>query len=263
LVVAETHCRTALNPSRIPGAQWCLNPYRGCGHACVYCYAGCLAVGRGETRTWGSFVEVRTNFVERLVPQLRRSPRGTVLLSTLTDPYQAAEGHWGLTARCLTVLAPAGLAVSVLTKSDLVLRDVALLRALPRAAVGFSLTTVDDGLASLLEPGAPSPSRRLAALRELARAGVPTWVFVAPVIPGVNDAAESLARIVQAARVAGTRDVAFDPFNFYPSAVSRVRALIDRPAERAVFDRACRNPAAWRRELRRSVWTRVRSCLER
>jgi len=231
----------------------------------VYCYAGCLARGRGETRQWGSFVEVRTNFVERLVVQLRRSPQGTVLLSTLTDPYQVTEEHWGLAARCLTVCAPTALGVSILTKSDLVLRDVGLLRPLAKVVVGFSFTTVDDGLAAVLEPGAPPPSRRLTALRELTRAGIGTWVFVAPVIPGLNDNPGDLARIVRAVHDAGVRDVDFDPFNFYPSAVSQVREVMTRyrTGNRAVFDRACQNPAVYRKEVRRGVRGRVLRTLVR
>lgn len=261
--VAETTCRTALNPSKIPGADWCLNPYRGCSHACVYCYAACLARKRGETQNWGSFVEARTNFVERLITQVRRPKQGTVLLSTVTDPYQVAEERYGLTARCLTVLALTDLGVSILTKSDLVLRDVAPLRALPRALVGFSITTVDDDLAALLEPGAPPPSNRLAALGELARAGIATWVFVAPVIPGLTDAPEDLAKVFRAARAAGAREVELDPFNFYPSAVSQVRELIDRwrPGHKAAFANACRDPGAFRRSVRQSLPARIRRSL--
>lgn len=253
--MSEITCRTALNPSKIPGADWCLNPYRGCSHACVYCYAGCLAQKRGEGENWGSFVQVKMNFDERLVAQVRRPKRGTVLLSTVTDAYQVAEERYGLTARCLTVLGFSDLRVSILTKSDLVLRDLALLRSLPETVVGFSITTVDDGLAALLEPGAPSPSRRLAALRDLAHAGIRTWVFVAPVIPGLNDAPEDLIAIYRAARAAGASEVEFDPFNFYPLAVRQVRELIDRcrPGHRTAFEKACREPGAFRRSMRQSL----------
>ncbi|HUW65228.1 MAG TPA: radical SAM protein [Spirochaetia bacterium] len=261
--LSETTCRTALNPSKIPGADWCLNPYRGCSHACVYCYAGCLAQKRGSGEKWGSFVEARTNFVERLAAQVRRPKRGTVLLSSVTDAYQVAEERYGLTARCLTVLGFSDLRVSILTKSDLVLRDLALLRSLPEAVVGFSITTVDDDLAVLLEPGAPPPSRRLAALRSLARAGIRTWVFVAPVIPGLNDAPEDLVKVSRAARAAGALEVEFDPFNFYPLAVSQVRELINRhlPGQSGAFEKACRDPAAFRRGVRQDLPAEIRNSL--
>ncbi len=259
-MISETTCRTALNPSQIPGADWCLNPYRGCSHACVDCYAGSLARKRGETREWGSFVEARTNIQDRLIVQVKRPKQGTVLLSTLTDAYQAAEARYGLTARCLSVLAFTELGVSVLTKSDLVRRDLPLLKALKGAVVGFSLTTADDSLAELLEPGAPPPSRRLSALRDLAQAGIRTWVFVAPVIPGLTDAPEELAKIFRAARAAGARAVELDPFNFYPAAVSRVRELIHRPDQRAAFESACRDPKAFRRSVRQTLSAEIRRC---
>jgi DNA repair photolyase len=143
----------------------------------------------------------------------------------------------------------------------LVLRDLAALKALPEAVVGFSLTTADDGLAAVLEPGAPSPSRRLAALRALARAGIRTWVFVAPVIPGLKDTPEELAKVFRAARTAGAREVELDPFNFYPSAVSQVRRLLDRPDQKTAFENACRDPGAFRRSVRQRLPGQVRRCL--
>ncbi|WP_406676615.1 SPL family radical SAM protein [Moorella sp. ACPs] len=250
----ETACRSALNRSRIPGLDYCLNPYTGCSHGCIYCYASCMARFRGRRERWGAFVQVKTNFVEVLAAQLRRPKKGKVMLASVTDAYQAVERKYGLTRRCLELLTRSGLEVSILTKSDLVIRDAGFLKAMPAAEVGFTITTLNDRLARLLEPGAPSPSRRLAALEKLSAAGIKTWVFVAPVIPGLTDAPEDLAAITQAAARAGAQEVDFDPLNFYPAAVASIRELISRywPRAKSVFEHACRDPAAYRQRLYRN-----------
>ncbi|GAF26935.1 DNA repair photolyase [Moorella thermoacetica Y72] len=258
--IYETACRSALNRSRIPGIDYCLNPYTGCSHRCIYCYASCMARFNGHQEKWGSFVQVKTNFIEVLAAQLRRPKKGKVMLASVTDAYQAIERKYGLTQRCLELLTASGLEVSILTKSDLVLRDAELLKAMP-AEVGFTITTLDDKLARLLEPGAPLPSRRLAALEKLARAGIRTWIFVAPVIPGLTDAPEDLAAITKAATRAGAQEVDFDPLNFYPAAVSGIRELISRywPRAKSAFDHACRHPAAYR-QLLKEIIKHSKSC---
>ncbi|MEW8959668.1 MAG: radical SAM protein [Moorella sp. (in: firmicutes)] len=249
----ETTCSSALNRSRIPGIDYCLNPYTGCSHGCVYCYAACMARFRGRDERWGSFVEVKTNFLEVLAGQLRRPKGGRVMLSSVTDAYQVIERKYRLTRRCLELLSRSNLAVSILTKSDIIVDDLDLLRAMPAVSVGFTITTLDDGLARQLEPGAPPPSRRLAALKKLASSGIKTWVFVAPVIPGLNDAPEELAALARKALGAGAREVEFDPMNFYPAAVAGVKKTIARyrPQGLAAFAGACSDPVAYRQKLYR------------
>lgn len=248
----ETVCRSALNRSRIPGIDYCLNPYTGCSHGCIYCYASCMARFNSRGEKWGSIVQVKTNFEAVLASQLKRPKKGTVMLASVTDAYQAIEKKYGLTQSCLQLLRESGLAVSILTKSDLVLRDTGLLKAMPAAAVGFTITTLDEKLARMLEPGAPSPARRLAALESLARAGIKTWVFVAPVIPGLTDAPENLAAITKTAGNAGALEVDFDPLNFYPTAVAALKGFIARyrPRVLSTFEGACREPRAYRQRLR-------------
>lgn len=253
VTVSLKNCRTALNRSGIPGMDYCLNPYTGCAHACLYCYAACMKRLAGPDRRWGTFVEVKANFAARLAAELRRRRRGRVMLASVTDAYQPAEERFALTRTCLEILAESPLEVAVLTKSDLVVRDVDLLSRLPRASVGFSLTVADDALARLLEPGAPPTSARLAALASLSRAGVQTWAFIAPVIPGLGDTAENLARLVRAAYAAGAQQVSFDPLNFYPTAVANLERLLARhfPRRLDAFRAARRDPAAYRWRLHR------------
>ncbi|MCR4400655.1 MAG: radical SAM protein, partial [Syntrophomonadaceae bacterium] len=103
--VFEKECRSALVKSGIPGTEYCLNPYGGCAHACVYCYAAFMRRFLGTDLPWGSFVQVKVNFAQRLAAQLKRPKQGTVLLSTVTDPYQPVERHYCLTRASLEALA--------------------------------------------------------------------------------------------------------------------------------------------------------------
>jgi DNA repair photolyase len=143
---------------------------------------------------------VKANADEVLAKQLVKSPKGLVSLSTVTDPYQGPERKYKLTRAILSRLADAGFPVSILTKSDLVLRDADVLRrfSADSCEVGFSMISPDDAVCAAFEPGAPPVSSRLEALRGLHRAGVRTWVFLAPVLPvitekGLPDLAESIS----------------------------------------------------------------------
>jgi DNA repair photolyase len=201
---------------------------------------------------WGSFVQVKVNFVDRLKAALRKSKHGCVTLSSVTDPYQPLERKYRLTRSCLELLADTDLAINILTKSDLVLRDLDILKKLPQVKVGLTITTLDPYTAKILEPGAPLPENRLHALDRLTAAGVKTWVFISPVVPGLADTDENLASILKKAAAAGVQEVHYDPLNFYPAAVSNLRAVIQRhwPKLRLLFEAACRDPYYYKEQLR-------------
>ncbi len=249
--ISEKECRTALNRSGIPGMDYCLNPYTGCTHACAYCYASFMKRFCNIEDRWGSFVQVKVNFAGRLAAQLRRARPGKVMLSSVTDPYQPVERKYQLTRSCLELLADREMPVSILTKSDLVLRDLPILKRLPRVEVGFTITTADAASARLLEPGAPEPERRFQALAVLSEAGIDTWVFIAPVVPGIGDTEANLEAILKRAAQAGAREVDYDPLNFYPTAVSNLIALFRRhwPDLLPGFRAACADPGAYRDRL--------------
>jgi DNA repair photolyase len=250
--ILQKECRTALSRCAIPGMDYCLNPYTGCTHACAYCYASFMKRFCGIEDKWGSFVQVKVNFADRLASQLRRARPGRVTLSSVTDPYQPVEQRYQLTRSCLNLLADSEMSVSILTKSDLVLRDLPLLKQLPGVDVGFTITTADPEVAHLLEPGAPEPERRFAALAALAEAGIDTWIFIAPVIPGIGDTEANLASILKRAAQSGVREVDYDPLNFYPTAVSNLNALFRRrwPGLLSGFQAACADPGAYHDRLR-------------
>jgi DNA repair photolyase len=187
-----------------------INPYRGCSHACTYCFARptheYLGLGIGEE--FERKIVVKINAVERLRAELRAARWGGdhIAMGTNTDPYQHAEGKYHLTRGIVGVLAEARNPFSILTKSTLILRDTALLvaaAARAEVAVSFSVGTLDRSVWKLTEPGTPPPDRRLAALRQLTEAGIPCGVLVAPVLPGLSDSDDQLREVVEACADAG------------------------------------------------------------
>lgn len=210
--VTEVRCKSALN--RVEGMpfRWSLNPYRGCSHACSYCYArtthAFLGLDAGDDFSTQLFAKVNIAGVLREEMQRRSWGHETVALGTATDPYQAIEGRYRLTRSCLEVLAASGTPATVTTKGTLVVRDVDVLQTLAGQAgarVNFSLITLDEQVWRTLEPGTPPPRQRLAALERLARAGVPCGLALAPILPGLTDAPAALAAVVQAAAQRGAQ----------------------------------------------------------
>jgi DNA repair photolyase len=188
--------KSILQKSALPEADYVINPYTGCVHGCVYCYARFMKRFTGHPEDWGTFLDAKINAPQVLRKQLesRRTPlQGTVFLSSVTDPYQPPEKHFELTRAVLEILLEYQPAVSILTKSDLVLRDLDLLKRFKRLTVGISLMSGDDDLAYRLEPRAVSPSRRLQALRILHENGIRTYAFFSPYLPGLSD----LPRLVE------------------------------------------------------------------
>lgn len=202
--------RTVLVRNESPdiGFELSVNPYRGCEHGCIYCYARPYH----EYLGYSCGLDFETKIVVKEdAPELLRaallSPRWTpqvIVLSGVTDPYQPAERRLRVTRRCLEVLAEVRNPVAVITKSHLVTRDVDLFASLAEhgaASVTLSITTLDTDLQRAMEPRACTPARRLLAIRTLAAAGVRVGVNVAPVIPGLTD--HELPRILEAAAEAG------------------------------------------------------------
>jgi DNA repair photolyase len=188
-----------------------LNPYRGCEHGCIYCYARpyheYLGLSSGLDFESKIFVkEDAPQLFRRELNNRRWQPR-TLALSGVTDCYQPIERRIELTRRCIEVAAEFRQPVAVVTKNHLVARDADVLRRLARydaASVRVSVTTLDPMLARIMEPRASMPTARLDAIRQLSRAGVPVGVMVAPIIPGLND--HEVPNVLAAAREAGALD---------------------------------------------------------
>ncbi len=257
---------THMDNARMPGMKWSLNPYRGCRHGCVYCYARYTHtfLELDPSADFAQTVFVKRNLASALRRDLRQSTwrRERISIGTATDPYQPVEGRCQLTRGALLVLreqlTPAGL----VTKNTLALRDADIMASLAQAA-GFhlimSITTLDEALARDLEPDVPSPQQRLRAVRELAQAGVPVSVAAAPVLPGITDGEAQLAALFEAAYDHGA-DVAFyQPFRMY--AATRVslfqylhahRPDLLEPYRRA-YDTAQDPPSPYRQQLRERI----------
>jgi DNA repair photolyase len=192
------------NDSPDVGFEFSINPYRGCEHGCIYCYAR----PTHEYLSLSSGIDFETKiFVKHDAPQLLRrellSPKwkpATISISGVTDCYQPAERHFRITRQCLEVLAEFRNPCGIITKNHLVTRDVDVLSDLARdhcAVAILSVTTLDKDLCEKMEPRAAAPSRRLAAIETLSKAGIPTGVMVAPLIPGLTD--HEMPKILQAA----------------------------------------------------------------
>lgn len=254
VIPREIECKSALNKTGIPGYQYCMNPYGGCTHACRYCYASFMCRFTGHTEPWGEFLDVKINFPQVLTKQLsgRSKPRGKVLIGTVTDAYQPAEARYQITRASLEILADYGLLEPhILTKSALVQRDIAILQRIPGAEVGFTITTMDSKVARIVEPGASAPSLRLAAARKLKAAGIPVWVFIAPLLPGLSDTEESLTQLFTALRKAGIDSISLDFLNPYPAVVSRLKKMYREhfPASLPDLEDYLRHPSTYQHDI--------------
>jgi len=202
------------NDSPDIGFDRSINPYRGCEHGCVYCFARPTHayLGLSPGLDFESKLFVKPDAPELLEKELAAptyQPK-VIAIGTNTDPYQPIERKYGVMRRILEVLERAGHPVGIVTKSALVTRDIDILARMAErklAKVALSVTTLDPELARTMEPRAATPMRRLDALRRLSEAGVPTTVMVAPVIPALNDS--EIERILEAAQVAGVREAGY------------------------------------------------------
>ncbi len=220
--VSEVFCRSALSFSRLPGLDYALNPYRGCQHACVYCYAPSVL---RESRSWGGFVDVKVNMPTVLSRELKKKKKGVVGVSTVTDPYQPLEKRYEVTRLCLEQLLRRDFPVSIQTKSSLVLRDLDLLCRFSSVDVGFTITAFDDEACMLYEPFASSVGERLSALGEIAEAGVRTWVFVGPIMPYITDMGDGLEGLIKGVSRVGVDVVFVDRLNMKPGLDVKLRAF--------------------------------------
>ena len=251
----EVNARSALNRvperSRMP-FRWTINPYRGCTHACKYCFAR-------PTHTYLDFdagrdfereIVVKVNLPELVRAELQRPSwkREHIALGTNTDPYQWVEGRYRLTEGVWEAMRDFANPCSVLTKSPLLLRDLALFRALVERTefvANLSVPTLDEPAWRASEPHTPHPRKRLEAAAELVRAGIPVGILIAPLMPGINDSPEQVERILELAGEAGVtsiggialhlrgevREVFFDWLRQYrPDLVPRYEELYARGA---------------------------------
>lgn len=194
--------------------KYTVNPYTGCAHGCLYCYASSYIRKFFEPRP-------KPDLLKRAAEDMRWVPPGSIInISSSSDPYQPLELEYGYTRKLLE-LAAGRYVIEIVTKSDLVARDVELLARGP-SVVSLTITTVDEALAARLEPRAPPPSRRLKAAEKLSESGIPVVLRLDPLVPGLNDALEAVKEVLEAAAAAGARHVVSSTFKARPDSLRRL-----------------------------------------
>ena len=191
MIVTEICPKSILSKSKV--SDYVVNPYIGCQHGCIYCYARFMKRFTGHKEPWGKFVDVKINCQDLLQRQIDKMPPGRVWVSGVCDPYQPLERTYELTKKCLEILVRYGWPITIQTKSPLVLRDIGLFRRSNNIEVGLSITSADDGVRQLFEPAASSINERIEALDGLHLAGIRTYAMIAPMLPGAEELAARLS----------------------------------------------------------------------
>jgi DNA repair photolyase len=219
----ETPCRSLLNRADI--SDYSFNCYTGCLHGCGYCYARFIQRFHPHDEPWGQFVDVKINAADVLARQIRRLPPGSVFACSACDGWQSIEQHYRLTRRCCELLLAAGFSLNVLTKSELVLRDLDIFTG-REVTLGVSIAVPDEDLARLWEPAASPVSTRIRILKEARRAGLRTTLMFAPLLPRISDTSDSLFRLFEIARDAGVDRIITDSLNLRPRVWPSVQQLV-------------------------------------
>lgn len=191
-VIKEIEVKSVLSKSNLPVCEYSVNPYVGCTHACQYCYASFMKRFTNHPEPWGDFLDVKY-WPEIKNPQKYAGKE--LFIGSVTDPYNPQEEVYGRTRALLTQLQGSGAKISIATKSDLILRDLELIKSFPNARVSWSINTLDETFREDMDKAA-SIQRRLAAMKAFHNAGVRTTCFISPIFPGITD----VKAIIQSAK---------------------------------------------------------------
>lgn len=183
MIIREIDVKEVVTKSNLPVCDYSLNPYVGCEHACKYCYACFMKRFTGHEEQWGEFVDVK---FWKPIARPEKYAGKEIFIGSVTDPYQPCEEKFGRTRAVLEQLKGSGVRLSIATKSDLVLRDLDLIRTFPDARVSWSVNTLDERFRADMDKAAPV-EKRLAALKAFHDAGVRTTCFISPIFPEITD----------------------------------------------------------------------------
>jgi len=186
--IYEIKAISIIHKTKIPDADWGINYYVGCAHGCIYCYLKFLCRWRRQKEKWGKFVDVKINAPE-LIAKESKDKEGTAVLCTTGDPYQPIDKKYQLTRKVIQNLNPK-LKLLILTKSDLITRDIDLFRRFKNVELGLTITTLNENIKKIFEPFSPSSHARLEALKKLKEQRFYTYVFVGPIFPYLTDIEE-------------------------------------------------------------------------
>lgn len=209
--IREIKVKSIIVKTNLPEGDFVVNPYVGCSHACLYCYARFMKRFTNHPEPWGDFVDVKINAPELIPENTDKYRNKSITFGSVTDPYLPLEAEYGLTRRILEKLILLQPYLEIITKSDLVLRDIDLLKRFKNCLVIVSASFLDSKVKNKLEPGSIPTERRIEALKELHRAGIKTALFISPIFPKISDWKELINL---------TRDFVdeywFENLNFYP-----------------------------------------------
>ncbi len=185
--IKEIKAKSIIIKSGLPEGDFVINPYTGCMHGCKYCYARLMKRFTGHTEPWGSFVDVKINAPDLIPEDTNKYKNKSIAISSVTDPYQPIERKYKLTRKILEKLIPLQPHLDLLTKSDLVIRDIDLFKQFKDCIIALSFSVLDEKIRKELEPLASSVDKRINALKELHKTGIHTALFISPILPEITD----------------------------------------------------------------------------
>jgi len=239
--VKEVEVKNIITKSNIPGIDFVINPYIGCQHACIYCYAEFMKRFTNHSGDeWGKFIDIKRFDLGTIKPE--KYDNKTLLFSSVTDPYCPIEVKYKNTRTILEKLVGAKAKIDILTKSRLVERDIDLFKQFENIRVGVSLNTLDIDFAKRIEPFASRPKLRLKALENISKEGILTYVFISPIFPKITDWKE----IIQASKHFND-DFMFENLNFRAHNIRRIMNLIEEQFPDLIdyYEEIRINPTLW------------------
>lgn len=259
-MIREIRAKGILTKSGISKIPYSLNPYIGCSHQCIYCYADFIGKWR-NVLPWGEIIEVKVNLLEKLKEEVERKKtrglaprRGEVYLGTVCDPYQPVEEKYQLTRNAIKLLSDANFSITILTKSPLCLRDIDLLKGNGKIRVEMTLTTLDEEIRKVFEPNAPSVQERVEALKELNKLGIRTTLFFGPVLPYFSDKEEVIEEVFSLGEKVGVEEILVDRLNYLNQKLPKIKAVLKRYPERIrYYERINRNDNFYTNWLRKKI----------
>jgi len=223
MILKEIKVKSIIVKSNLPEGDFVINPYVGCQHGCIYCYARFMKRFTGHTEPWGGFVDVKINAPDLIPKKTNEFRNKLIMIGSVCDPYQPVERKYRLTRRILERLIPLQPHLDLMTKSDLVIRDIDLFKQFENCIVGVSLSILDEKLKKELEPFSSSAKARIDALKKLYRAGVQTALFISPILPYLTD----WKKIIEKTRNF-VDEFWFENLNLYPSVKDKIYEFLKK-----------------------------------
>jgi DNA repair photolyase len=213
--------KSIITKSNIPSIDYVINPYTGCQHGCIYCYAEFMIRFTGHKGDkWGQFLDIKTFDLNKIKPE--RYKGKVILLSSVTDPYLPLEKKYQNTRKILEKLVETEAEISILTKSKLVVRDIDLFKKFKNIRVGISISVLDGEFARVVERAASNPLDRLDAIKQISKAGIETYTFISPFFPEITN----FKAIVREFKDYTDRFL-FENLNFRPHNIPRIMRIIE------------------------------------